>query len=136
MGRNASPSRINAIYNRIYTGRYYVWPTLSVGALLVSNGAVWTKGVYTEILPVNSFNFQVFLSGIFVVAPGVPTEFEIDISVGLAGSETVIATIPVINTGLTPLAMPILVSIGNRISGRCADSVGGSNCRVKIMFKT
>lgn len=128
------------LLEQVHSGRYNVYPTLSTGPLITSNVAAWTKGNYAEIIPASTITTTFYITGVVLFGLTANTEYEVDMAIGVAASESVIATVfhQTDNANLAHECLfpaPIKVGSGTRISARCADSTGGLTCRAKVRYK-
>jgi len=122
------------------TNRYLSYPAAANGiGRASSGGAAWSFSAYTELVPVNTITAQHFLTGLTwawhtpVAAADVTYEWIIEIAVGLAASEVLIAQIPASIRGDTlvgyvPSNMvifpePKLIAANARLSVRVAYSL-------------
>lgn len=119
---------------------YFLRPENSTGVLLTSGAGAFTKGAFSEIIAASSITTRYYLASIFLDKTTVSQQFEIDIATGLAGFETIIATVSheVDNTNnskeyiFTP---QIKIPANTRISARCSDETGGNTVNSKVRFR-
>ena len=132
--------KIALINEQTHTGRYYTYPSNASGVTITSAAGAYTKGDYTEIIPVDTILTQYFITGITISNMTVNTDYELDIATGLAAAEVIIATVSHM-TDNTNLAyecifhIPIKVSSNTRISARSSDGTGSLTSIVKIRYK-
>jgi hypothetical protein len=83
-------------------------------------GVAHTKTVYSEIVASVSADCNLIMIDANTAANGVESSYLIDIAVGPAGSETIIAENVFIglSLGSAPRIIPVTIPIGSRISGR------------------
>jgi Tfp pilus assembly ATPase PilU len=82
------------------TANYKVYPS---GASGITRQFIttWTNSDYTELVPINTITSAFRICAICFMFPQTPTdqtaEAEMDIAVGVSGSEVVVATIPIVH---------------------------------------
>jgi len=133
--------KIDLINEQTHTGIYYTYPPNAAGVTITSAAGAYTKGAYTEIIPVDTILTQYFITGVTLSNLTVNTDYELDIATGLAASEVIIATVShkTDNTNLAHeclFPVPIKISSNTRISARSSDGTGSLTSIVKIRYKT
>jgi len=132
--------KIDFIYEQTHTGTYYTYPSNAAGVTITSAAGAYTKGNYTEIIPVDTILTQYYITGITISNMTVNTDYELDIATGAAAAEVIIATVSHM-TDNTNLAyecifhIPIKVSSNIRISARSSDGTGSLTSIVKMRYK-
>jgi hypothetical protein len=115
---------------------YILRPENTTGIMLTSGGGVYNKGVYTEILAAGAITRRFYLHAIFLDGGAMGINYEVDVATGLAGSETIIATITHSMNGMEYMEMPcISIPANTRLSARCSDSAGGNTLLTKIRYR-
>jgi len=132
--------KISLINEQTHTGRYYTYPPNAAGVTITSAAGAYTKGDYTEIIPVDTILTQYYITGITISNMTVNTDYELDIATGLAAAEVIIATVSHMtdNTNLAHeclFPIPIKISSNIRISARSSDGTGSLTSIVKIRYK-
>ena len=132
--------KMDLINEQTHTGTYYTYPPNAAGVTITSAAGTYTKGSYTEIIPVNTISTQFFITGVTLSNLTVNTDYELDIATGAAASEVIIATVSHMtdNTNLAHeclFPIPIKVSSNTRISARSSDGTGSLTSIVKIRYK-
>lgn len=143
-------ARVLRIFEQVHSGRHYIIPKLAVGNVLTSNVAAWTMGAYVEFLSAAALTQTVYITGIIVYQAALNVDYVIDVAMGSAGSEDVIASAyfsiesvagavdaqkdkPSQEISFSP---PLKILGSTRISMRCADNAGGNTCRARLRYKT
>lgn len=104
---------------------------------LTSAGVAWTWGAYAEIVAAASLAVDTQITGItledFV---GAPSQGEVQLAIGGAGSEVVEITVPAV-TSYLPIVPPVHVNASTRIAARYRTSTGAAdNVSVKLLTAT
>lgn len=123
-------------YKPASTGPYPLPLALGAGVAagsvqITSNATVWTYGNWIQIVAASPA--AVYLEGIMMQAPTGGFDGQLQIAVGAAAAEVVIATVPMMNNGVTGPAlyvpMPRLIPVANgvRLSGRSITNAASPN---------
>lgn len=109
--------------------------TASRGTAVTASGSTNTKGSYTQLVASSSFDASAIKVSL---APATShTGYLVDIAVGGAGSETVIATnLPIYSrTGTVAVYdLPIHIPAGTRISARCQSATSAAVAHVSALL--
>lgn len=101
---------------------YMVTPSAANGVDITGAASAWGNATYVQVT--TGFGEARYLRGLTFLPEGASRDYEIDIAVGGAGSETVIATIPAtagatINAFLVWLPEAIAIASSTRVAVRC-----------------
>lgn len=137
---NAIDRHIAHIHDQTATGFSFLAPTGTTGTVLTSGAGAFVNGIYSDIIPAGTVINEFFLYAIFLDKTTITTQFEVDIAIGTAGSEQVIATVSheVFNTNDSreyQIQPPIDIPSNTRISARCRDETGGGTVNIKVRYK-
>jgi len=121
---------------------YNLYPNHQIGPELSTGAVAWTMGAYTEVIPSNTITTTYYIVSASVYWASPQTQYEIDLSSGLVGSEVVISNIPIhegLNSTLHDFIFPVPLKFpGNtRLSARVAqDDPGVDTLNIKLRYRT
>lgn len=131
---------VDTLLEQMHTGTYYIYPANAAPASVQSGVGAYTKGNYTEVIPVNTVATTFYIVGMYINLQTAAVDYELDIATGAAGAEVVIATESAMysSTGRSfdmAFPIPIKVAANTRVAVRCSDAVGSKITLVKIRYK-
>jgi len=139
---SSSTERATDEINRIHgSGTHRVYPGEAAAIIVTSSNVAWTKGAYAQVVPVDTITERFYITGLVVNNMVIDSEYELDIGIGAALAEVIIAT-DVHETNDTNLSKtllfipPIEVNANTRIAVRAAtQNAVADTCTVKVKYK-
>lgn len=138
---SSSERAIDEINRMHRSGSHNVYPAEAAAILVTSSNVAWTKGAYAQIVAVDTITERFYITGLVVNNMVIDSEYELDIGIGAALAEVIIATDTheTNDTNLSKTLLfipPIEVNANTRIAVRAAtQNAVADTCTVKVKYK-
>lgn len=114
-----------------------VYPVLAMPVTLPANGAAWTYGALTQIVPINTITSDFSIHEIAISAMSANASFTIRMTYGAGDTEWSFAALTREGAQLSSVVIPvqgIVIPANSVVKAQVADSIGTSTLAMKIAY--